>query len=143
MAERYFHDDPPTALIKLRQFAELYGETEALNFAAIHRLAYEVVGDRRLLFAVEDLRVSMRHGTALAVLVNELVIARSSMKTALWVKEGPPLVPAVNPTTVNTSGPEAVISWICCPIWMGLSAPPVSARSEPELPPSSLGILNG
>ena len=40
---------------------------------------------------------------------NAVVIAASSMKTALWVKDGPPLVPAVKPTTVKVSGPVAVI----------------------------------
>jgi type I restriction enzyme R subunit len=33
LAERYFHDDPPTAIFKLRQFAELLSKTVAANHA--------------------------------------------------------------------------------------------------------------
>ncbi len=52
LAERYFHDDPPTALFKLRQFAELLSKTVAANHAlyrderetfeeALRRLSFE------------------------------------------------------------------------------------------------------
>ena len=44
---------------------------------------------------------------------NDPSIAASSTKTASCVKDGPPLVPVVKPTTLNRSGPVPVINWIC------------------------------
>ena len=58
-------------------------------------------------------------------------IAASSTKTALWVKDGPAPVPEVNPTTVNRSGPVAVINWICWPISIGPVRPRVNAVLSP------------
>jgi type I restriction enzyme, R subunit len=57
MAERYFHDDPPTALIKLRQFAELLSKLIAASNAlyvgeretfedTLRRLSYERIVPR-------------------------------------------------------------------------------------------------
>ncbi|MBM1169621.1 hypothetical protein [Microvirga arabica] len=54
LAERYFPDDPPTSLVKLRQFAELLAKLIAAHHGAysgerenfeeiIHRLSYEHV----------------------------------------------------------------------------------------------------
>ena len=90
-AERYFRDDPPTAIVKLRQFAELLAKLVAAHHA-LYLGERETFDEtlRRLSFAAlidtpHDLGSILSHCPTLA---NALQLVRSDLGHA----------PAVNPT---------------------------------------------